>query len=297
MTEPVPLDGGPSLQPERISPRYQGRRVITRARDRYAGSVAEGIITQLRELNFGSQARLFAAGMLVSLLPLLVLLSAFVGEKVEDDIAVHLGLDRRAAEVASHLFRTSPASVNVATVTSLVFVVAGVVAVASSIQQIYEKVFGQEHLGARYLYRRVAWVAALCAVVALETIVAKAARTVGGDFLIEAVVFAIFTPFFWWTMHFLLGGRVGWGRLLPSAVATGLLYICLDVFSLVYFSRNVITDDKLYGPLGTVLSLMTWLAAIGGVIIVGAVAGAVWGSRKQPSGRERALGGPGPSGP
>ena len=98
-------------------------------------------------------------------------------------------------------------------------------------------------------------------------------------------------------MHFLLGGRVGWNRLLPSAVATGLFYVCLDVFSLVYFSRNVITDDKLYGPLGTVLSLMTWLAAIGGVIIIGAVAGAAWGSRSGSSGRKRALDGPGPSAP
>ena len=168
MTEPAPLDRGPSEQPEKASSRYRGRRVITRARDRYGGSLAESIITQLRDLNFGSQARLFAAGMLVSLLPLLILLSAFVKERVDDDVALHLGLDRQAAEIASHLFRTSPASLNSATVTSLVFVVAGVVAVASSIQQIYEKVFDQAHQGARYLYRRVVWVGSLCAVVALR---------------------------------------------------------------------------------------------------------------------------------
>jgi hypothetical protein len=32
------------------------------------------------------------------------------------------------------------------------------------------------------------------------------------------------TPFFWWTMHVLLAGRVAWRTLLPSAVITGVLY-------------------------------------------------------------------------
>ena len=169
---------------------------------------------------------------------------------------------------------------------------------ASSIQEVYEKVFHQEPLGARHLYRRVAWVFSLSAVVALESIVGRAARNApGSDVLIETVIFAFFTPFFWWTMHFLLGGRVGWRRLLPSAVATRLFLVCLDVFSLVYFSGNVISEDKLYGPLGTVLSLMTWLAALGGVIVVGAVAGAAWESRRGSSGRKTSLGGPGPSVP
>ena len=147
MTEPAPSDRGPGVPPEETSSRRRGRRVITGARDRYGGSLAESIITQLRELHFGNQARLFAAGMLVSLLPLLVLLSAFVSQRVDDDIALHLGLDSRAAKIASHLFRTSPATFNAATVTSLVFVVAGVVGMASSIQEVYEKVFHQEPLG------------------------------------------------------------------------------------------------------------------------------------------------------
>ncbi len=39
--------------------------------------------------------------------------------------------------------RSAPASLNPATVTSLVFVTAGLLAVASSLQQVYEKVFHQ----------------------------------------------------------------------------------------------------------------------------------------------------------
>jgi uncharacterized BrkB/YihY/UPF0761 family membrane protein len=35
------------------------------------------------------------------------------------------------------------------------------------------------------------------------------------------VTFAIWTAFFWWTMHFPLAGRVPWRRLPPSAILTG----------------------------------------------------------------------------
>ena len=47
-----------------------------------------------------------------------------------------------------HLFTAAPATLNAATATSLVFLVFGMLAVAGSLQQIYEKVFGQDHHGA-----------------------------------------------------------------------------------------------------------------------------------------------------
>ena len=97
----------------------------------------------------------------------------------------------------------------------------------------------------------------------------------------ELVTIALFTPFYWWTMHFLLAGRVGWRRLLPSAVATGVFYAGLGVFSSFYFSSTIISDSKTYGPIGAVLSIVTWLIAISSVIILGAAAGSVWYDRRR----------------
>jgi membrane protein len=87
-------------------------------------------------------------------------------------------------------------------------------------------------------------------------------------------------PFFWWTMDFLLAGRVPWRKLLPSAVLTGIFYGGLGVFSRFYFSGTIISDSKTYGTIGAIFGIMTWLIAIGAVIILGAVAGAVWEERK-----------------
>jgi len=94
------------------------------------------------------------------------------------------------------------------------------------------------------------------------------------------VTFAIMTPFFWWTMHFLLAGRVPWRRLLPSAILTGVFFAGLGVFSEFYFSSTIISDSRTYGTIGAVFSIMTWFVAIGAVIILGAVAGATWEDRK-----------------
>ena len=63
---------------------------------------------------------LFGAGLLVSVLPFVILLSAFASRHVDDDISLRMGLDRRAAGIVDHPFTSAPASLNAATVTSLV---------------------------------------------------------------------------------------------------------------------------------------------------------------------------------
>jgi membrane protein len=181
---------------------------------------------------------LLGAGLLISLLPFVILLSAFASQRVDDDISMRLGLDRQAAGIMDHLFTAAPATLNAATATSLIFLIAGILAVASSLQQIYEKVFRQDHRGMRDANRIVAWIAALGAVVIAQSLAERPVSKAADGRLAPLVTVAITTPFFWWTMHFLLAGRVRWRTLLPSAIITGVLYGCLGVFSKFYFPRR-----------------------------------------------------------
>jgi membrane protein len=264
-----------------MRPLSSRRAPLAAARRRFDDSLAHDVGSRLSALDVANQATLLGAGLLASLLPFLILLSAFANERVDDDIALRLGLDHRAAGIVSHLFTSTPAQLSVATVTSLIFVFAGSVAVASSLQQIYEKVFRQPHRGMRDLPRLLIWVAALCGVVAFESIAARPARNVaGGAGLVQLVTLAIFVPFFWWTMHFLLARRVGWRRLWPSALATGLLFAVFGWFSELYFSATIIYDSRTFGAIGAVFSLLTWLIGIGVVLILGAVSGAAWQQRR-----------------
>jgi membrane protein len=282
MVQPDRQERQPSVQPETPRPRPARHKRLASARDRFKGSLAQSFLVRLKALDFADQAMLFGGGLLVSLLPFIILLSAFASQRVDDDISLRLGLDRPAAGIVDHLFTSSPAVLNAATATGLIFLIAGVLAVASSLQQIYEKVFRQDHRGGiRDLGRLLTWIVVLCAAMVAESLGERPLSSAGAwGWLAPLVTVVIMAPFFWWTMHFLLAGRVGWRTLLPSAIITGVLYGGLGIFSRFYFSVTIISDSKTYGPIGAIFGLMTWFIAIGAVILLGAVGGAVWADRR-----------------
>ena len=279
MVQPDRQERQPSIQPEG-TPRPSRHMALAAVHDWFEGSFAQSFLVRLKALGFADQAMLFGGGLLVSLLPFTILLSAFASQRVDDDISLRLGLDRPAAGIVDHLFTSSPATLNAATATSLIFLIAGMLAVTSSLQQIYEKVFRQDHRGIRDLGRLLTWIVVLCAAMVAESLAERPVSGAAGGWLAPLVTVAIMTPFFWWTMHFLLAGRVPWRKLLPSAIATGVCFAGLGVFSKLYFSATIITDSKTYGAIGAIFTIMTWLIAIGAVIILGAAAGAVWEDRK-----------------
>jgi len=85
---------------------------------------------------------------------------------------------------------------------------------------------------------------------------------------------------------------IGWSSPMPgtfpAAVATAIFALLLGAFSRVYFSSTIIADDRTYGAIGAVFSLMTWLTAVGVVIILGSVAGGAWHERSSRRCGERA---------
>ena len=85
--------------------------------------------------------------------------------------------------------------------------------------------------------------------------------------------------FWWFTMWFLLAGRVSWRRLYPCAVTTGAFWMgMLAVFAAI-LSGMVISYDQKYGPIGVVFGLMSFFIAVGVVIILGAAVGLMWQDR------------------
>ena len=80
-------------------------------------------------------------------------------------------------------------------------------------------------------------------------------------------------------MRILLARRVSGRALLPAACATGVLFVAMEVFFWLFFSAMVISDANRYGPIGVIFALLSYLIAIGVVVILGAVAGLAWHER------------------
>jgi hypothetical protein len=66
-------------------------------------------------------------------------------------------------------------------------------------------------------------------------------------------------PPWWLKMWFLLSTRVSWRALFPSAAATALFWVGMEVVFSLIFSSTVISDDQKCGLIGVVFALMSWL--------------------------------------
>ena len=128
------------------------------------------------------------------------------------------------------------------------------------------------------MLRRMIWAALVVGWLFLDDLIGPWARA-GGPVLFGIVVLVGFTGFWWFAMRFLLGGRITWRRLLPCAVATGLCWLGMVAVFSATFSGMVISSDDRYGPIGIVFDLLSYILAVGVVIILGAVVGIVWHER------------------
>lgn len=102
-----------------------------------------------------------------------------------------------------------------------------------------------------------------------------------GDQIILANL-VIVTAFFWWGLHFLLGGREPWRRLFPAALATGVFWVGLGAIASLFFASALVSDSHVYGEIGVVFTLVTWFVAMGAVITLGAVVGHLVLERRGP---------------
>jgi membrane protein len=228
---------------------------------------------------------IFGASLLLSILPMIILISAYANHHIEEDIAQHLGLSAKGVHVVQSLFRTSDVKFNFGILVGLLLSFAGTIAVARSVQVIYERTFGHPPgRGSRNLMRCVVWVLCVSAIAVADASVGRTLRHgPEGPVLMGLAEFVGFTLFFWWSIHFLLAGRETWLRARPAAFVTGFCWIGLGVFAAFYLSPTIVSDSETYGPIGVTFTLVTWFIAMGAVITLGAVIGAVWYDRRHTS--------------
>jgi membrane protein len=277
-----------SHTPSKHRPRRD--RIADRARQwlaavgrRFEGSWLQDLNRRLNAIDFANAIVMFGASLLLSALPLIILLSSAANERVDDDLSRHMGLSVRGARIMEELFRKTPSHASTPIILGVIIAFAGTVTVASALQVIYERAFDQKHRGWRDIWRFIVWVVVLLGVLILDGSIDLPLRRALGDLGRDFVSFVEVAVFLWWTMHFLLAGRVYWGQLIRPAFLSGLLWFGFALFSSVYFSSALISEDKLYGTLGVVFILMTWFIAIGAVVVLGAACGAVWQARTRRS--------------
>ncbi len=237
---------------------------------------------QLGAIDFGDRIILFGAALLLSVLPMVILLSSLASSRIDDDIAQHLGASRQGARVIEGLFRTSATSFNLSVLIGLLLALAGTLATARSVQIVYERTFDHPpSKGWGNVLRCFVWIAVLAGLFIGDAAVARSVRNgPAGPVVFGLANLAYLALFFWWSIHFLLAGREPWRRVWPAALVTALMWIGLGVFASFNFSSTIVSDSKMYGVIGVVFTLVTWFIVMGAVLTLGAVVGAMWERRR-----------------
>jgi membrane protein len=253
-------------------------------RRRYQGSVVQDFFKGLRDVEFGSWILLFGASFLLSVLPLIILLSALANTRVDDKIATRLGLNREGSHIVDSLFTSSHAGLNFGVAVALVLSLLGTIAVARLVQELYQRVFDhRDDRGWSNVLRCLVWALAAAVEIYVDAVISRPLRDLpAGRVFLGLGNLVLVTAFFWWGLHFLLRGKEPWRPLFPAALATGVFWVGLGAFASLYFSSTLVSDSHLYGAIGVVFTLITWFIAMGAVITLGAVVGHTWVTRRAP---------------
>jgi membrane protein len=252
--------------------RGRAEAVWHRSGDVWQKSTAGDVWDRLSSVDFMNQALLLAAVMLLWLFPNLIFLAAVTGRNFAASISGKMGLNAEATHDVENLFKSSSTS-TAATVGAIAFLVLAILATVATIQKLWQTIWGLEGLGYwRESWQQFLWGFAALGVSAGVSYIQHELNPVYPG-LAATVTFLVISVFFWVGKYLLLGGRVRYRDLIVPALVTSAFFLGLGAFSAAFLSDSVIANDKEYGPIGVIFIIMTWLLALGVVLILGPVVG------------------------
>ena len=228
-----------------------------------------------------NQGLLVAAVLLLSFVPFLLILQSVSGRTDASGFITRFGLSGEAAHAVRQAL-TSPTapSAAVSGLTWVFFVLFGIAA-AGAIQELYERVFDVKGRGVRDTPRRVIWLAAALGLSFVGAWTQPWLDGVGGLGLVATAALPSAIAFWWFSMWLLLGGKLRWRELFPSALATGICWLGMVIVFRLTLSSTIASDYRKYGSAGVIFAIMPLLIAIGVVLTLGALLGVVWRERRE----------------
>lgn len=243
------------------------------------GTVAGHFTRRLIEVDLANHALILAAMGFMLLVPLLVCLSAVLPLGGSRGVAFTLGerfsMSPAAVADLQQLFPSRTTVLDATTALSIAVALVSAVSWPIALQRGYERAWGLPALGVRDLWRPLVWLVSFLGLVALATVTASLAHGWVGLTLLTVLSVFVVTAWAWWSQRLLVGGRVGWRRLLPGAIAIGVGLVGLRLCASVLLSPSITSYYDRYGQLGVVLMMLSWFIAYSVVMLSGALIGAV----------------------
>jgi uncharacterized BrkB/YihY/UPF0761 family membrane protein len=249
---------------------------------RFEKSAAGRYWSHLSTADFMNSSFAFAALAVLSAFPFLAVTSSLIGGDIRKAIVARMGLNDQAKHDIDGLVATGNQAVATLTWFSAIVLVLGGIGMASTLSAWYHRIY--ERTPARGFLRHVAYwtagVGAFTLYISLQVWIFDKARPVGGRGLIFLITFVVSVVFWWWSSYMLLYRQVPLRKMFPAGVATGACITGLGIVSAFFFSDQVTSGQKSYGPAGVVIALITFVVGYGVCLHAGAVFGRMWNERQ-----------------
>lgn len=235
----------------------------------------QNLIREFLRIEFLDRCMLIAAQALLAMVPMLVVIAAFLPELT----ASALQQVSEVTGVGNEAVRQVTGEVDLDRVRSetgligLTITIVSATSFGRAVQRVFERVWEQHHIGGlrgagRCLFWVVLWLACLGAVNAIVN-----QLTDPGDLLRPLIQMLGAVAAWWGSGWVLLFGRVRWRVLLPGALLTGIVQVIYGVGSAWLMPAYVESNAEQFGTLGVILSLSTWLIGFAGIVVGGALLG------------------------
>jgi membrane protein len=233
---------------------------------------------ELQALGFVRSCFQFAGMFVLSFVPFLLVVSAVLDRNLPQALVTRSGFSQQAAQDVTSLFARSGAGAVSQSIIGVIFVLAGGDSVASTLQDWYGRVFGEDIPTWRGTGRRFWWLGGVVGFIALQFVIGRHLGPAAGTVLTGFVQFMLAVLFWWWSLHGLLAARVPWRKLVVGGVATAALYTAVGVYFSWIAAGSIVSSEHAYGPVGTMMALFETLVGLGVAVHLGAVIGARYGA-------------------
>ena len=241
--------------------------------------VITGLVDRIVSVNIFDSATRIAAQCFLTAVPLLLVLSAYAPETLQDQVVKSIstvfGLTGQTKSEVKHAFAPPDDDLRQAIgVVGGLMVLLSATAVSRAVQRLCRRAWLLPRGGTKLApWRWLAWIALWLGALVVQGLVHDGFGL--GTWLAFPLVLVMQAAMWWWTQHLLLGGVVRWAPLLPGAVLTAVAVGCLSVTAHFYMPRALNRALGDYGSAGSVFVLLSWLivvcAAVAGCLSVGAV--------------------------
>jgi membrane protein len=227
------------------------------------------------ELQGFDRAVALAGQAFTTLIPLLIVYSAVVSDATGRDFADSLirVFDLKGAAAANVKQVIAPAGDVESQVSAFgaVLLVGSALAFTRALQRLYQLAWDQTSLGLRAAKFGLLWLAMVIAYLTLRPVILSGVH--GLTRLLVSI--AVGAGLWLVTPYVLLGWRIPWRRLVPTALLTSVGMTGLALCSAIWMPHTVATSAEQFGAIGVAFALLSWLVGLGLVLVVAAAGGAV----------------------